>query len=230
MRIIQISDSHISLDTPQRLDDLKRCISEVNKQSPDLVIHTGDVAHDAKAEEYQLARDALENLRAPYYVMPGNRDKREALVQVFADRLGQYEGYIQYTLEDYPVRMLMIDTVSTESNKGRLCATRLRHIKETLETVDSRPLLVFMHHTPFEVTEIPDPFQFEEWSEVERLIEMFGQCEALQAVYCGHVHRNVGTVVGDLPVTAITCMACDLRKGQISQEERQRPVYKTIEL
>ncbi len=229
MRIIQISDSHISLKTPQRLDDLKRCVEAVNAQSPDLVVHTGDIAHDANAQEYQQARSALDELSAPYFVMPGNRDNRSELVAVFSDRLVMLQEFIQYSLEDYPVRMLMIDTVSTQSNKGRLCNTRLQHIKASLEAGDSRPLIVFMHHTPFEVTEIPDPFQFEDWSEVETLTGMFAQCEALRAVYCGHVHRNVGAELKGLPVTAITCMACDLRKGQITDEERQRPEYKVID-
>jgi 3',5'-cyclic AMP phosphodiesterase CpdA len=230
MRIIQISDSHISLDTPQRLNDLQRCVAAVNEQAPDLVIHTGDVAHDAKPEEYQQARDALDQLQAPWFVMPGNRDVRSQLIDSFSDRLQTRDGYIQYTLDNYPVRLLLIDTVSTDSNKGALCEKRMQHIEQVFDDTGSKPLLVFMHHTPFEVTEIPDPFQFEDWSLVERLLNVFNQSTALQAVYCGHVHRNVVATVNGLPVSAITCMACDLRKGQISEHERQRPMYKIIDV
>ena len=230
MRIIQISDSHISLDTPQRFHDLRCCVAVVNEQAPDLVIHTGDVAHDAKPEEYQQARDALDQLQAPWFVIPGNRDVRSQLIDSFSDRLQTREGYIQYTLDDYPVRLLLIDTVSTVSNKGALCEKRMQHIEQVLDETCSKPLLVFMHHTPYEVPEIPDPFQFEDWSVVERLMRGFNQNPALQAVYCGHVHRNVATTVNGLPIAAITCMACDLRKGEISAQERQQPMYKIIDV
>ncbi len=229
MRIIQISDSHISTDTPQRLADLERCVTAVNEQGPDLVIHTGDIAHDASVEEYRLARDVLEQLQAPWYVMPGNRDDRNRLVETFHDKLSMHEGFIQYTLDEYPVRLLLIDTLSTMSNKGALCEVRMQHIQQVFSDNGSTPLMVFMHHTPFEVTEIPDPFQFEDWSAVEQLLEIFAGCKELRAVYCGHVHRNVATRINNLPISAITCMACDLRKGKILDEERQRPSYKVID-
>ena len=48
MRIVQISDSHISVKNPARTADLANCIMAINDISPavDLVVHTGDIVHD----------------------------------------------------------------------------------------------------------------------------------------------------------------------------------------
>ncbi|MGI9502218.1 MAG: metallophosphoesterase family protein, partial [Geminicoccaceae bacterium] len=76
MRIIQLSDSHISCDKPARAAELEVCISYINAmpQQPDVVVHTGDVAHDGLVEEYQIAKRLLDELSAPFFVMAGNRD------------------------------------------------------------------------------------------------------------------------------------------------------------
>lgn len=230
MRIAHISDSHISLEHPGRLNDLKSTVDAVNARAPDLVIHTGDVSHNAHDDEYQVAGEVMEDLRAPYYVIPGNKDERVPMVQVFTDHLKTTDGFIQYTLEDFPVRIIMLDTVSADSNKGRICTQRLEYATRELERNDPRPSLVFMHHTPFDVVEIPDPFQFEERNPVEQLTAAFQHCKSLQAVYCGHVHRNIRSTIGRLPVSAISCMACDLRKGQLSKYDQTRPMYQILEV
>lgn len=229
MRIAQISDSHISEHHPQRLDDLQRAVAAVNDCAPELVLHTGDVAHDAADHEYRQAHEILETLQAPYFVIPGNRDKRKPLSQVFGKHLHTHEGFIQYTLEDFPCRLLLLDTVSTESNKGQLCRIRLDHALGVLRSDDPRPLAVFMHHTPYDVMEIPEPFQFEDREAVDQLTAAFVQCDNLQGVYCGHVHRNVQSTIEHVPVSAISCMACDLRKGQLSDHDKTRPMYRIID-
>lgn len=230
MRIAHISDCHISIAHPQRLDDLQKCVAAVNRERPDVVIHTGDVAHDALPQEYQQARDALEQLKVPYFVIPGNRDKRGELISVFGHRLQTHEGFVQYAINDYPVALVLLDTVSDQSNKGRFCADRLACARDLLMQTDDKPSLVFMHHTPYDVVEIPDPFQFEQREEVDALIQVFTQTASLKAVYCGHVHRNVKAEDTPLPVSAISCMACDLRKGQLSEYDRTRPMYNIIEM
>ena len=62
MRIVQISDSHISVKNPARTADLANCIMAINDISPavDLVVHTGDIVHDGLREEYATVRQLLD--------------------------------------------------------------------------------------------------------------------------------------------------------------------------
>lgn len=232
--IVQISDSHISNDFPQRIADLEKCVQHINalESQPALVIHTGDVAHDGLPEEYKIARQLLEKLESPCFVMAGNRDNRQALLDVFADSrlLHTTDEWIQYSIDHLPVRLLLLDTVSIDSNKGRICQKRFDHLTKLLASDPVKPTLLFLHHPPFEAVGIPDPYQYEDWSDVDKMSELISGYANIRGMYCGHVHRPLDGTIAGLAASAITCAAGDLRKGSVSDAERAQPVFKVIEL
>lgn len=233
-RIVQISDSHISVDHPHRTEELERCVHHINAlpEQPDLVIHSGDVTHDGLPEEYTTAKQYLDQLDMPYYVMPGNRDSRPELIKAFADdrHIRLADSWVQYAIVDFPVRLLLIDTVSDESNKGRLCVERLDHLESMLTNDQSIPTVLFMHHPPFEATGVPDPYQYENWDEVTALTTLLSEQRNIRGIYCGHVHRNIDSAVSGIFASAITCLASDLRKGEVREEELANPVLKVLQL
>ena len=221
MRIIQISDSHLSLDRPERTAELEDCIRQINRANPqpDIVVHTGDVAHNGRADEYLLARQLLDNLAAPYIVLAGNRDNRHELLKAFAHvcREPLEDRFVQYSIEQFGVRLLCIDTVSEASNKGRLCPTRLDHIAAMLRADPSRPAVLLLHHPPFAVNVAPDPFQFEDWAQVDALQALILDHPQIQAMLCGHVHREAQTAVGPVSAHVATCIASDLRWDTVTE-------------
>jgi len=221
-------------DHPQRTADLQACIDAINAsdKQPDAVMHTGDITHNGVAEEYNIAKQQLDALKAPYFVMPGNKDKRPALIDAFADgqSIKQGDDFIQYAVERFAVRLVVLDTLSVNSNKGLLGDARFKQIKAMLEAEPLKPTAVFMHHTPFEVGAIPDPFQFEDWQEVTKLRALLNSHQQISGIFCGHIHRSIDGRLGDLNVSAISCMATDLRKGELTDEERQMPILRFHEL
>lgn len=234
LKLVHISDSHISNDVPQRLKDLENCVRAINELpvQPELVVHTGDIAHDALAQEYHNARLQLDQLNAPYYVMAGNRDNRSVLLSEFSDKRYQLpaDGWIQYSVEQYPVRLLMVDTVCDHSNKGQLCAERLEHLESMLSADTSKPTALFLHHTPYEAVGIPDPYQFADWNDVDQLTELLLKYSNISGIYCGHVHRFIDGEVANIQASAISCLAGDLRKGDVADDERKLPVFKELTL
>lgn len=229
MRIVQISDTHISREHQSRTADLKRCIEAINAldPQPDIVVHTGDVAHDGHPDEYGIARKLLDKLSVPYFVLPGNRDNRQELIRTFQDGRHIRAGmdFVQYSVESFEARLVFLDTASRKSNKGRFCQDRLAHAERLLSGETTRPTLVFLHHPPFEVGTIPDPFQFESWAEVEALEALLAKHDGVRRVICGHVHRNVEGTVGSVPAIAISCTAVDLRKGDAGRDGQ--PIFHT---
>ena len=234
LQIVQISDTHISNDFPQRLSDLENCVRAINELDtrPELVVHTGDISHNGKSEEYHSAKDVLNQLNMPYFVMAGNRDNRAELLAAFADARYQLpnDGWVQYSIEKYPIRLLMVDTVSEGSNKGQLCEARLRHLEKMLMADTSKAVCLFLHHTPFEALGIPDPFQFEDWGDVDKLGSLLSRFSNIHGIYCGHVHRFMEGEIAGLTVSAISCLAGDLRKGEVSDAQRKLPVFKELAL
>lgn len=234
LQLVQISDTHISLDVPQRMNDLENCVRTINELQvpPDLVIHTGDISHNGSSQEYHSARQLLNQLNAPYFVMAGNRDKRSELLTEFADKRYQLpvQGWVQYCIEQYSVRLLMVDTMSEHSNKGQLCAERLQHLETMLLANTTKPTALFLHHPPFEAAGIPDPFQYEDWNDVENLATLLSRFTNICGMYCGHVHRFIDGTIAEVQASAISCLAGDLRKGEVSDAERKLPVYKMLTL
>jgi len=89
MIIAQISDTHIALDSPdadRRIRDLELAIEDINTldPAPDVIVHTGDIAHNGQVDEYALAAATLAKARPPVFVLAGNRDSRAGLRQAFS--------------------------------------------------------------------------------------------------------------------------------------------------
>lgn len=80
MRIIQISDTHLSPGKPHFLDNWPPLAAWIAAQHPDLVIHTGDVTVDGAEVEEDLAHAAelMRGLGVPFRTVPGNHDVGDA--------------------------------------------------------------------------------------------------------------------------------------------------------
>ncbi len=230
MRIIQISDSHLSRDKPARAAELEACILHINglRPQPDVVVHTGDIAHDGLVEDYEEAQRLLDRLSAPYFVLAGNRDDRSNLIKTFADgrHIRPDMDFIQYAVEDFATRLIMIDTVSVNSNKGGLCRARLEHIQRMLTIDAARPAVLFLHHPPFIVDVGPEPRNFEDWSEAEALIAELGKHDQLRGVFSGHVHRSFETAVGAVPAGIVSSVSSDIRWDRPNASNPDFPVFK----
>jgi Icc protein len=88
MIIAHISDTHLALDTSdadRRTRDFALTIADINAldPAPDLIVHTGDIVHNGRRDEYAQAVALLAKARAPAYVLPGNKDDRANLRAVF---------------------------------------------------------------------------------------------------------------------------------------------------
>ena len=113
MIIAQISDTHIALDTPdadQRIRDFERTIADINAldPAPDVIVHTGDVVHHGRQDEYSEAVRILAGANAPVFALVGNKDDRANFRAAFAagGYLAPNSEFIDYAVEGYPVRLI----------------------------------------------------------------------------------------------------------------------------
>ena len=233
MIIAQISDTHIDLDGPNgavRIRDLERCVEDINRLDPlpDVVIHTGDMTHNANPAEYREAARILAALRAPLHVAPGNRDDRTAIRHTFPEDnyLRPELPFVQYSVDAYPVRLIAVDTLSGHNNKGDFCAARADSLQAALEADGGKPAVVFMHHPPFEVRDSKYPLQFESWDPVALMAQALDGQRNVARLLCGHTHRDTGGEIAGLPVTSMPSVAVDLRLGRYPDADQAAPMYK----
>ncbi len=215
MLIAQISDTHIS--TPDSRNDrdfrtaehLERAVAHLNalKPRPDVALATGDLVERGQLDEYERLREVLQPLAMPLYLIPGNHDDRETLPRAF-DRhryLPRDGGFLQYVVEDWPVRLVALDTLILGESGGRLCAERLHWLDTRLAEAPERVTVVLMHHPPF-VTGMRkmDEMGLDGTDALAAVIRRHPQVER---IVCGHLHRPIvrrfaGTVACTGPATA----------------------------
>jgi 3',5'-cyclic AMP phosphodiesterase CpdA len=228
MIVAQISDTHIALDADERIRDFERTIADINAldPAPDVIVHTGDIVHNGRPDEYAEAVRILAKARAPVYVLAGNRDDRGNLRAAFsaAGYLSRDSAFIDYTIEDYPVRLIAVDTLSA-ANKGDFCEERARRLTRMIDAETSKPIAVFTHHPPFEVMVGPDPINFEPLEAMSQLSQALRHSERVVAAFSGHVHRGTSGHVGSIPAIVVPCIATTLRKGEYPPHMKTQPVY-----
>jgi 3',5'-cyclic-AMP phosphodiesterase len=232
MIIAQISDTHIALDTPdadQRIRDFALTVADINAldPAPDVIVHTGDLVHNGRQDEYAQTVATLAKARAPVYVLAGNKDNRANLREAFSacGYLAPDSEFIDYAIDDYPVRLIALDTLSSGSHKGDFCSERVRRLIDLIDAETTKPIAVFTHHPPFEVTVGPDPLHFETPEIMSRLRRALQHSGRVVGVFSGHVHRAAAGQVASIPATVMPCIATTLRKGEYPVQMRIRPVY-----
>ena len=205
MLIAQITDLHLR---PRGLAAYR--VSETNmfaerafdvlaalRPAPDVVLISGDLTDCGLPEEYDILHPLLARLPMPVYCVPGNHDRREAMRKALGARMPQLSDptFIQYVVEDFPIRLVGLDTIIPGKSAGALCADRLAFLDRTLAAAPDRPTLIFMHHPPFVtgVDHMDDIRLLEGAGEFAAILERHPQ---VQNVLCGHVHRKIITRIG----------------------------------
>ena len=137
--------------------------------------------------------------------IPGNHDARDALRAAFPDIARQVSGpFIQYVVDDYPVRLIALDTLQDGQVGGRICPARLQWLAEQLDK-SQRPTVLFMHHPPFDYgMEENEDMHCDGADAMARIVSRHSQ---ILAILCGHLHRSTmlrwaGTVACTVPATA----------------------------
>lgn len=232
MIIAQISDTHIALDTPdagQRIRDFERTMADIDTLAPrpDVIVHTGDIVHNGRLDEYVRAKAILAAACAPVYVLAGNKDSRENLRTAFAadGYLTSDSEFIDYAVEDYPVRLIALDTQSVDGNKGDFCPARVNRLTDMIDADGAKPIAIFTHHPPFEVMVGPDRLHFETPEIMARLRHALQLSGRVICIFSGHVHRAAEGHVGTIPAIVMPSIATTLRRGDYPAQMKTRPIY-----
>lgn len=212
MLVAQITDLHLGFDpgnpdevNRQRLDRTLRRLVGMNPR-PDLLLVTGDIADNGDDEEsYRRYREAIADLPFPVWPAMGNHDSRAPFLALFP-KLPAPDGFVQYAIDDFPVRILVLDTLQIGRHGGGFCEKRAAWLNARLAEAPERPTLIVLHHPPIAtglswMTENPRAA----W--VRRLRAIVEANSNIVAMIAGHIHRPImtqwaGTTLAVCPATA----------------------------
>ena len=216
MIIAQITDLHVSLPG-QRMDRMFNTSDHLEKAvtriislepAPDVVIITGDLVQDGTVEEYQRLTQIIKPIKSPIYVIPGNHDNREAMRKTFGElsNLSHAGGFLQYVIDEWPVRLIALDTLVPGRICGELCKYRLQWLNDRLSEEPEKPTIIFMHHPPIQIgIKSVDRHSLRSGGpEMGAIVEKYPNTKR---IICGHLHRPItanwhGTLVSVTPSTA----------------------------
>lgn len=236
MLIAQISDMHVKqqgellYDTVDTFGMLAATLDDIAELDPrpDLLVATGDLAADGTPDDYAALRLLFDGFPIPCLFLPGNHDIRENLRTAFPDQPWDADTeFLQFAVDRYPLRLILLDTVIPQAPGGRLCAERLDWLAARLDEAPDRPTAIFMHHPPF-VTGIRgmDRMGLEDASGLARVLKDRRQ---VVRILCGHLHRPIQAALGNIPVSVApsTCFQVGLQLGEAAKIllKREPPAY-----
>src|SRR5712692_7815701 len=79
LSFVQISDSHMGFNKPANPDvagTLKAAVDKINalEKAPEFLLHTGDISHLSKPEEFDTVDQILKATRKEVFFVPGEHD------------------------------------------------------------------------------------------------------------------------------------------------------------
>jgi Icc protein len=154
----------------------------------DFVLHTGDLAGQLHSpDDYAYIRQVFDQIRYPVCYVPGNHDAGEPFQRVLLRRDPPYDQ----VFDRNGVQIACLDsTGTTPPHSGWLDDEQLAWLDRLCSADDDRPLIVALHHPPFEIG-VPwlDELRLLNGDEVRRILQRAKS--RLRGVFCGHVHHAI---------------------------------------
>ena len=173
-----VTDTHIG--NPNNDEDLQRTVDDINQNMPEIefVIVSGDVTEFGSDEELTIAKNILDKLNVPTYVIPGNHDSNwsesgtNSFLKIFGTETFGFEhnGYKFFGLPSGP---------NMRMSPGQIPREGITWFKEQLEQTDKDTPIVFVNHYPMDNS-------LNNWFEVMDALKPYN----VKVFLCGHGHNN----------------------------------------
>ncbi len=209
LRFVQISDSHIGFNKDANHDvvgTLRAAIAKIKAlpDPPEFVLHTGDLTHLSKPEEFDTLQQVLSELSLPVFYVPGEHDVLSDDGKGYLERFGKNTtGAGWHSFDHSGVHFVgLVNVVNLKAGGlGTLGDEQLDWLEKDVKHLkSSTPVVVFAH--------IPLWSVYPEWgwgtddsARALSYLKRFGSVSVLN----GHIHQVMQKVEGH--VTFHTAMS-----------------------
>jgi Icc protein len=192
IKVLQITDTHLfgepdgcllGLNTEQ---SLKAVIADVaGKHLPaDLVLATGDLAHQPTPAAYERLFANFSELGLPVYCLPGNHDEGQLLQSASGDGLCRFEAQAHHGGWHF----VFLDSTIPGSEGAHLTQDSLQQLDEQLQSAPDAHTLVCLHHQPVLMgSRWLDTMALDNPDEFFAVIDRHPQ---VRGILWGHVHQE----------------------------------------
>lgn len=217
--VAQLTDTHLFATPEQEMMGVKtaetfqQVLEHLKKLTPqpDILLLTGDLSQDETPESYQYLKNKLSPLKIPTYWLPGNHDHLLTLQQNLTGNPFDPEKSFQVGSWQF----ILLNSVIPGQTDGKLSATQLTGLDETLQKTSNLPTVVALHHHPLPIdSALMDQYGLQNASEFLSLISCYPQ---VKLVVFGHIHQEFNQKYQgvDYLGTPSTCLQLLPRQSEI---------------
>lgn len=202
LSFVQISDSHMGFNkaaNPDVAATLQAAVDKINASpvAPEFLLHTGDVSHLSKPEEFDAVDQILKSTRKETFFVPGEHDVLEDDGKQFLERYSKAsKGSGWYSFDKKGVHFVgLVNVMNLKAGGlGSLGRDQLEWLEDDVKHLkSSTPIVVFAH--------IPLWTVYPEWgwgtddsAQALGYLKKFGSVTVLN----GHIHQIMQKVEGNV--------------------------------
>ncbi len=190
-KIIHVSDPHFGTEDQKIKNDL---IAEINRQTPDIVIISGDLTQRALKKQFLQAKDMIDSILFPKIVIPGNHDiPAYNIFERFISPLRKFNKYI--SAERYPkfdaenISIIGVNTSTPfRSQRGKITDKDIAHLKSHFSKKPQANVKgVVIHHNAFPFEGLKGNSAL---TNTIKFIDEMNKC-GVDLIFAGHLHRSI---------------------------------------
>lgn len=187
-RFAFISDTHIGSPNGGAEEDLNRTVADINSMKDiDFVVITGDITELGTNQQLLLAKQILDKLQIPYYIIPGNHDTgwSESGGLSFTNTFGSDKFLFKHKGINF------IGCASgpyVRMSDGHVPRDAMNWMQSQLKKIKKDEPVIFLNHYPLDNG-------MDNWYQVIDLLKTKNTILAL----CGHGHNNRPVKAEDIP-------------------------------
>jgi 3',5'-cyclic-AMP phosphodiesterase len=198
---VQISDSHMGFNKPANQDvigTLKAAVEKINAlpQQPDFLLHTGDISHLSRPEEFDNVDQILKDASAKnVFFVPGEHDVLEDNGKSYLERYGRNaKGSGWYSFDHKGAHFLgLVNVMNLKAGGlGSLGSEQLEWMKDDVKHLKSSTPIVVFAHVPLWTIYPEWGWGTEDSAQALAYLKKFGSVTVLN----GHIHQIMQKVEG----------------------------------
>jgi Icc protein len=195
----------------------------------DLLVFTGDTAHDENRATYEAVRETLGEWTECVRIIPGNHDHRESLRAVFPLEGGMEGKRVTFVESRNDWQVIGLDAQDPGEVGGALGRRQLDWLRTHLAATAPQSTLLLLHHPPVS-TQSPwlDEIGLEDAEELEKVVRDHPQ---VRLISCGHIHQELAASLAGATVVTTPAVGPQFRPRTEQLEfDPLPPGYRVIDL